>query len=208
MRLGGLSCHANTWEVDKAVIPNSPSMESGLLKIAHPPVLWLYSGHLGECAHGFPMSVYLDQPGPVRVLCLQGAQLSGSPPSTVWPPEPNRERSSAAIQALANPPALHRPSSNGRPQHCSTDAVTVTTLQKFLSEGSAVLSENDAPRTGPRRSFPSTERGRETFSWELWGDHEPVPMRWSSLPAVTGSLPSSGRRVGVPGPCACEGKSP
>lgn len=120
VRLGGLSCHANAWERDKSVIPNSPSMESGLLKIAHPPVLWLYLGHLGECAHGFPMSVYLDQPGPVRVLCLQGTQLSGSPPSTVWPPEPNQERSSAAIRALANPPSpaptfLQRPPT--APQH-------------------------------------------------------------------------------------------
>lgn len=49
-------------------------------------------------------------------------------------------------------------------------------MRKFLSEGLADLSENDAPGTGP---------GREAFSWELWGDHEPVPMRWSSLPAVT-----------------------
>lgn len=31
----------------------------------------------------------------------------------------------------------------------------------------------------------ASHRWRETFSWKLWGDHEPVPRRLSALPATT-----------------------
>lgn len=130
MSLGGLSCHANAWDTDKAVVPNTPSMVSAFSKIAHPPALWLHSAHLGECAHGFLVSVYLDQPGPVW------AMSSGNP--AAWEPSldglatQTRPREKLC-QTLPGPDKPAQPCTVLPPTPAHSTTAPVPSLQQLLS---------------------------------------------------------------------------